>query len=174
MTGRALLLRFLWIGLTSFGAARWTNLHAAFVARGLITEEQFMRDFAVTQTMPGAPFLNQAALCGLRLSGLPMAFLGVFVLLVPGVVTIVLAMAFLSSSDAWVGRVFHGILVGAVGVLAATLVRSTARNIRDLFAFAVAVATALLSLAGMPLVVTIFVILSAGIAIDRALVRRAA
>lgn len=68
-----ILWRFFWVGLTAFGAARWTNLEAAFVRTGLLREEDFFRDLAISQTLPGPAFVNLTALCGMRLGGLGLA-----------------------------------------------------------------------------------------------------
>ena len=147
--------RFLWVGLTSFGAARWTNLYATFVRSGLIREEQFMRDLAITQTMPGAPFVNLTTLCGLRLGGWRTATVGLALVLLPGIVTIALAMAYLSGSETWVERFFHGILIGAVGVLGGSFVHLSATRVRTTFDVALALAAFFLVIADVPLFVVV-------------------
>lgn len=149
-----LLRRFLWVGLTAFGSARWVNLEAAFVRTGLLREEDFMRDLAIAQTLPGPGFVNLTALCGMRLGGLRLAVLAIALILAPGLVAIVAAMAFLSPTEVWVARLFHGILIGAVGVLAASLWRS-ARRLRGWFACALAAVALLLIATGTPMIVAV-------------------
>jgi chromate transporter len=144
------LRKFLWVGLTAFGAARWTNLEAAFVRTGMIREEDFIRDLAIAQTLPGPGFLNVTAHVGMRLGGVRIALAGMVLVLLPGLVAIVLAIAYLSTSEPWVAHLFQGILVGAVGVLAASYVRG-ARRMRGAFDAALAAATTLLIAVGFPL-----------------------
>lgn len=157
-----MLRKFLWVGLTSFGAARWVNLHAAFVRTGLIREQDFVRDLAIAQTLPGAGFVNVTALCGMRLGGVRIAVAGLALVLLPGLLAIVAAMAFVSTDDAWVTRLFHGIIVGAVGMLGGGLARLS-RGLRGAFDAALAISTLALIVAGVPLVVTVLVVGSAGV-----------
>ncbi len=151
MTTGSILRKFLWVGLTSFGAARWTNLHRVFVRDGLIPEDLFMRDLAVTQTLPGPGFVNLTVLCGMRLGGWRMGLAAGALVLGPGLVAIALALAFLSGEEPWVARFLHGILVGAVGALAAAFIRLASRRGRSVFDASLAAATLLLIVAGVPL-----------------------
>ncbi|MEK7863967.1 MAG: hypothetical protein AAB295_11985, partial [Chloroflexota bacterium] len=61
------------------------------------------------------------------------------------------AMAYLSADEPWVARFFHGILIGAVGALAASFVRLSATRVRAPFDVVLAIATLLLVVAGVPL-----------------------
>lgn len=157
------LRRFLWVGLTAFGSARWVNLEAAFVRTGLLREEDFMRDLAIAQTLPGPGFVNLTALCGMRLGGLRVAMSAIVLVLLPGLVAIVAAMAFLSPTEVWVARLFHGILVGAVGVLAASLWRS-ARRLRGWSACVIASVALLLIAVGVPMIVAVLGVGVVGVA----------
>jgi chromate transporter len=149
--------------LTAFGASRWTNLEAAFVRTGLLREEDFIRDLAISQTLPGPAFVNLTALCGMRLGGLRVAAAAVVLVLLPGLVAIIAALAWLSTSDPWVARLFHGILVGAVGVLGASFWRSASR-LRGSFAAALAAATLLLIATGVPMIVAVVGVGAVGVA----------
>lgn len=162
MTTRSLLARFLLVGLTSFGAARWTHLYDRFVRPGLIAEDDFMRDLAITQTLPGPGFVNLTAHCGMRLGGWPMAIAATALVLLPGLVAIVAALALLSGDEPWVGGFFHGILIGAVAVLAASFMRLAAVRLRGASEIALALATLLLVVAGVPLVAVVAALLVAG------------
>lgn len=162
MTWRLALGKFLWVGLTSFGAGKWTYLHAAFVRSGWIREDLFLRDFAMAQVLPGAGFANLVVLCGLRLRGTPMALAGLALVCLPGVVLIVTAMLLLSGTDPQVVGALRGVVVGAVGVLLASFVRLS-RNVRRRSEIALATATLLLSIAGVPLVLTILIVGGIGI-----------
>ncbi len=146
----SILWRFFWIGLTALGAARWTNLEAEFVRTGLIREEDFIRDLAIAQTLPGPPFVSLSILCAMRLGGVRLAAAALTLILLPGIVATVLALTFLSMSDVWVSRALHGILVAAVGVMAATFTRQS-RRIVGLSAALLCVATLFLLVAGVPI-----------------------
>ncbi|HEU5287789.1 MAG TPA: chromate transporter [Candidatus Limnocylindria bacterium] len=154
--------KFLWVGLTAFGAARWVNLENAFVRTGAIREEDFMRDLAIAQTLPGPGFVNLTALCGMRLGGPRTAFLAIVLVLLPGLVAVTAVLAFLSMSEPWVARLFQGILVGAVGVLAASFVRMTRRLQRSFDALLTA-ATLILIVAGTPMVAAVLIVGGIGV-----------
>lgn len=150
----AVLRKFFWVGLTAFGAARWVNLEAAFVRTGMLREDEFIRDLAIAQTLPGPGFVNLTALCGMRLGGVRVALAGIVLVLLPGLVAVVLALRYLSPTDAWVARTFHGILIGAVGVLAASFWRGS-RRLRGTFDAAVACGVLVLIALGLPMLAAV-------------------
>jgi len=151
---RSILARFFWVGLTSFGAARWTSLEAAFVRPGLLHERDFIRDLAIAQTLPGPAMVNLAALCGMRLGGVRVAVAATVLVLLPGLVAVTAALAWLNATDPWVARLFHGILVGAVGVAAASFWRVAGR-LRGSFGPSLAAATLLVIAVGVPMFVAV-------------------
>ena len=157
-----ILRRFLWVGLTAFGAARWTTLEAAFVRSGLLRQEDFSRDLAIANTLPGAAFVNLTALCGMRLGGLRLTLAAITLIFLPGVVAMVAALAWLSTSEPLVTHFFRGILIGAVGVLAAAFWKSAVR-LRGSFAASLAAATLLLITVGVPMVVAVLLVATAGV-----------
>lgn len=157
-----ILGRFLWVGLTAFGAARWTGLEAAFVRSGLLREEDFIRDLAISQTLPGAAFVNLTALCGMRLGGVRLAVMALALVFLPGVVAIAAALAWLSTGDPWVVHFFRGILVGAVGVLAASFWRG-AHRLRGSLAATLAAVTLLLMVVGLPMIVAVLLVGPVGV-----------
>ncbi len=161
-TVTTMLRTFLWVGLTAFGAARWTNLEAAFVRTGRLRQQDFFRDLAVSQTLPGPGFVNMTALCGMRLGGVPLALGAVALVLLPGLIVVVLALMFLSADAPHVAGFLRGVLVGAVGVLAASFVR-VSRRVRRGFDALVAVAVLLLVIAGVPLVASVAAVGAAGV-----------
>jgi len=148
------LRKFLWVGLTAFGAARWANLEAAFVRSGMLREEDFIRDLAVAQTLPGPTFVSLAALCGMRLGGVRLAVAGIGLVLLPGLVAVVLAIAYLEPTDVWVARLFHGILIGGVAVMGAQLWRG-AQRLAGPFAAALSGGVLLLIALGAPMVAAV-------------------
>ena len=156
------LRKFLWVGLTSFGAARWVNLESAFVRSGPIREQDFMRDLAIAQTLPGPGFVNLAALCGMRLGGVRVAVAGIVLVLLPGLVSVVAVLAFLSTGEPWVARLFHGVLIGAVGVLAASFVRM-ARRLRRWSDALLTSLTLVLIVAGTPMVAAVLLVGTIGV-----------
>lgn len=149
-----MLRKFLWVGLTAFGAARWVNLEAAFVRSGLLREEDFIRDLAIAQTLPGPGFVNITALCAMRLGGARLAVVAIALVLLPGLVTVVLALRYLSPTEPWVARLFHGILIGAVGVLAASFYRGSQR-LRGTFDAALSAAVLVLIAIGLPMIAAV-------------------
>jgi chromate transport protein ChrA len=156
------LWKFLWAGLTAFGAARWTTLEDAFVRSGLIEEKAFFRDYAVSSTLPGPTFVNLAALCGMRLGGVRVALAAIVLLLAPGLVAVILVLAFLDPSELWVRHLFNGILVGAVGVVASQYVRRAGR-MSGLIDAALAAATLVLIAVGVPMYAAVLGVLGAGV-----------
>ena len=156
------LRKFLWAGLTAFGAARWTTLEDAFVRSGLIEEKTFFRDYAISSTLPGPTFVNLAALCGMRLGGVRIALAAIVLLLAPGLIAVILALAFLSPSEPWVRHLFNGILVGAVGVVASQYVRR-AERMRGAVDAALAAAVLVLIALGVPMIVAVASVLVAGV-----------
>lgn len=159
----AILRKFLWAGLTAFGAARWTTLEDAFVRGGLIEEKAFFRDYAISSTLPGPSFVNLAALCGFRLGGVRLAVAAIVVLLAPGLAAVILVLAFLSPNEPWVRHLFNGVLVGAVGVVAAQLVRRAGRMRGGLDAVFAAVTLVLIAI-GAPMIVAVLSVLVAAVA----------
>ncbi len=159
---RSILARFFWVGLTAFGAARWTSLEATFVRTGLLREHDFIRDLAIAQTLPGPAVVNLAALCGMGLGGVRVAAAATVLILLPGLVAIVAALLWLDPNDPWVARLFHGILIGAVGVAAASFWRGAGR-LAGGFAPALAAATFLLIAAGVPMFGAVLCVLAVGV-----------
>ncbi|HUQ17857.1 MAG TPA: chromate transporter [Candidatus Saccharimonadales bacterium] len=158
----SILRRFFWVGLTAFGAARWTGLEAAFVRTGLLRAEDFTRDLAIANTLPGPAFVNLTALCAMRLGGLRLTVAAITLIFLPGVIATVAALAWLSTSEPWVAHFFRGILVGAVGVLAAAFWKSAIR-LRGSFAASLAAATLLLVAAGAPMIAAVLVVAAVGV-----------
>lgn len=152
-----MLGRFLWVGFTAFGAARWANLEAMFVRTGLIAEDDFMRDLAVSQTLPGPTFVSLTVLCGMRLGGVRLAFLALALVMLPGIVAVILALAYLSPTDAWVARLFNGIVIGGVSVMGAQLWQRSQR-LGGPFAAAISVALLLLIAFGAPMVAAVLAV----------------
>jgi chromate transporter len=149
------LRKFLWIGLTSFGMGRQAYLYEAFVRTGWISQEVFLADYAKTMVLPGASFVNLTFLCGWRIGGLPMAVAGTALVFLPGTVAILAATVYLVADDPRIAGLLHGILVGAVALLIATVARMSRAAITSASAAVLALASLGLTLAEVPLVVTV-------------------
>lgn len=129
---------------------------------GLLSEKDFVRDLAISQTLPGAAFVNLTALCGMRLGGLRLAVVALALVFLPGVVAIAAALAWLSTGDPWVTHFFRGIQVGAVGVLAASFWRG-AHRLGGSQAASLAAATLLLMVVGIPMIFAVLLVGTVGV-----------
>jgi chromate transport protein ChrA len=157
------LRRFLIIGLTSLGAGRQAYLYEAFVRGGWIPESVFLSDYAKTTVLPGASFVNLTFMSGLRIGGLPVAIGGTILVFLPGTILIVIAALALSTGDARVANLLHGILVGAVAVLTTMVIRISKGSVTDNPARVLALGAFALMVANVPLVLTVIVIGALGL-----------
>lgn len=168
---RAVLLKFLLVGSTSFGGGRSTYLHHAFVRSGWIPEEVFLRDFAMAQVLPGPNFSNTSLLCGLRLGGLRLGLAGWAALMLPGCIAMIVAMTLVSGADPTMARALHGVIAGAAGVITATALRLVRTSVRSAADGLAAVAAFVLMVLGVPLLVTLAVAGGFGVWARRAQLR---
>lgn len=134
----------------------------------MIGEREFLRDLAITQTLPGPTFVNLSVLCGLRLGGLPFALAAVSCVLAPGVITLALALAFLPPDAPPVQGFFHGILIGAIGALVSSLLR-LARNLVRALDVVLALAAFFIVVAGGSLLVAVVTVGVVGTVLHRRL-----
>jgi len=132
------------------------------VRSGQLRQEDFSRDLAIANTLPGAAFVNLTALCAMRLGGLRLTVAAITLVFLPGVLAMVAALVWLSTSEPWVSHFFRGILIGAVGVLAAAFWRSAIR-LRGPFAASLAAATLLLMAVGVPMIVAVPLVATVGV-----------
>jgi chromate transporter len=160
---REALRTFFVIGLTSLGAGRQAYLYEAFVRSGWIPEAVFLADYAKTTVLPGASFVNLTFMCGLRIGGLPVAIGGTILVFLPGTVAIVVAALVLSTGDAHVANLLHGILVGAVAVLATLVLRTSRGSVTSNSARFLALGAFAMMVAAVPLIVTVAVIGAIGL-----------
>jgi chromate transporter len=122
LPARQLLAAFLRLGTTAFGGpasvARMREL--VVVRRRWLSEEEFVRDLALCQTLPGATAMQCAAAVGLRMGGLPGAlatFVGfglpAFLLMLAGSMLYAHALPRLGAES-----VFVGLRLAVVAILA--------------------------------------------------------
>lgn len=159
---RALWL-FLWVGLTSLGAGRQAYLHRTFVDTGWLRDDVFLADYAKASVLPGATFVNLTFLCGLRIGGLPTAILGTLLVFLPGTIAIVIAALALTAPDPRIDGLLRGILVGALAVFVVMILRLSRRALRSPSAIALALTTFGLTVAAVPLALTVVVAGVAGL-----------
>lgn len=142
---------------------RQAYLYEAFVRTGWISQEVFLADYAKTMVLPGASFVNLTFLCGWRIGGLPIAIAGSVLVFLPGTVAILVATVYLVADDPRIAGLLHGILVGAVALLITTVVRLSRTAITSVSAAVLALGSLGLTLAGVPLLVTVLVIGAIGL-----------
>jgi chromate transporter len=160
---RPALGKFLWIGLTSVGMGRQAYLYEAFVRSGWIPEQLFLADYAKTSVLPGASFVNLTFMCGWRLGGLPLAIAGTALVFLPGAVAIFAAASVLIVDDPRIAGLLHGILVGAVALLITMTARMARGTLDSISSAVLALGSMALTLAQVPLVVTVPLVAAIGI-----------
>ena len=121
MSATALFLRFLWLGLTSFGgpAAHVGYFRKRFVESGEVTEAEFGRLLAMTQVLPGPGSSQLGFALGYRFAGLrgaAAAFLGFT--LPSFALMLTLAVATPGSESEWLNGLVNGLKLLAVVVVA--------------------------------------------------------
>lgn len=142
---------------------RQAYLYEAFVRTGWISPEVFLADYAKTMVLPGASFVNLTFLCGWRIGGLPIAIAGSVLVFLPGTVAILAATVYLVADDPRIAGLLHGILVGAVALLITTVVRLSRTAITSVSAAVLALGSLGLTLAAVPLIVTVLLIGAIGL-----------
>jgi chromate transporter len=115
-----LFITFLFLGIQSFGGGTSTfiMIHQTSVKRGWLSEEEFVRDYALSQIAPGINLLKLTILIGNRLrgrSGLVVSLIG---LLVPSAAVTALMTAGFSAirSQPIVQAAMKGILPATIGL----------------------------------------------------------
>jgi chromate transporter len=115
-----LFITFLFLGVQSFGGGTSTfiMIHQTSVKRGWLSEEEFVRDYALSQIAPGINLLKLTILIGNRLrgrSGLVVSLIG---LLLPSAAVTALMTAGFSAirSQPVVQAAMKGILPATIGL----------------------------------------------------------
>jgi chromate transporter len=139
-----LIVVFAWTGLSSLGGGRSAYFHEALVRRrGLISHDEFVQDFTLSQVLPGPNFSNLAVVLGHRLAGFAGGFWGLVAVVLPGAVILLVAGALYAEGalGATAARLMRGSSAGVVGLVAITSLRIMRGSLRGLPAAAVALLT---------------------------------
>jgi chromate transporter len=133
-----LIAAFTWTGLSSLGGGRSAYFHDALVRRrGWIRHDEFVRDFALSQVLPGPNFSNLAVALGYRLAGMAGGVWGLLAIVLPGaailvgVATLYLHGAFGGSATLLI-RALSAAVVGLVCVTTLRIVRGSLRGGRGI------------------------------------------
>jgi len=135
---------FAWTGLSSLGGGRSAYFHEALVRRrGLISHDEFVQDFTLSQVLPGPNFSNLAVVLGHRLAGFAGGFWGLVAVVLPGAVILLVAGALYAEGalGATAARLMRGSSAGVVGLVAITSLRIMRGSLRGLPAAVVALLT---------------------------------
>ena len=162
-----LFLQFLIIGAVSFGGGIVAYERALFVEnKKWLSEDEFMADLALSQTTPGLIAINLAVLAGDRLAGIPGALASVLGLILPGTAFVMMAgfLYELTKTYPIINLALGGIAAGAVGLLAATTYKISAKHNLHVKSLAITATTfALISIFKVPLVWTLAIMLPFGL-----------
>lgn len=160
---REVLLRFLWLGVASFGAGRPAYLYNLVARMGWIEEPILLRDYALAQILPGSTFIGFTILTGLRLGGPPMGAAVAALVFLPGTIAIIAAMVLLPAADPRVAGLFHGVLIGSVGSFLAGYLRASRSGVASRADGVLATAALALTVAHVPLPFTLIVVFAGGL-----------
>jgi chromate transporter len=139
-----LIVVFAWTGLSSLGGGRSAYFHEALVRRrGLISHDEFVQDFTLSQVLPGPNFSNLAVVLGHRLAGFAGGFWGLVAVVLPGAVILLVAGALYAEGalGATAALLMRGSSAGVVGLVAVTSLRIMRGSLRGLRAAVVALLT---------------------------------
>ena len=164
---RAVIARFLWLGVASFGAGRPVYLYNLMSRMRWIEEPLLLRDYALAQILPGSTFIGFTILTGLRLGGPPMGVAVAALVFLPGTIAIIAAMVLLTPTDPRVAGLFHGVLIGSVGSFLAGWVRASRSGVRSCEDALLATAALTLTVAKVPLPLTLVLVFVVGLWLKR-------
>ncbi len=139
-----LIVVFAWTGLSSLGGGRSAYFHEALVRRrGLISHDEFVQDFTLSQVLPGPNFSNLAVVLGHRLAGFAGGFWGLVAVVLPGAVILLVAGALYAEGalGATAALLMRGSSAGVVGLVAITSLRIMRGSLRGFRAVVVALLT---------------------------------
>lgn len=139
-----LIVVFAWTGLSSLGGGRSAYFHEALVRRrGLISHDEFVQDFTLSQVLPGPNFSNLAVVLGHRLAGFAGGFWGLVAVVLPGAVILLVAGALYAEGafGATAARLMRGLSAAVVGLVAITSLRIMRGSLRGFRAVVVALLT---------------------------------
>lgn len=115
-----LFVQHLLVGLQSFGggSSTFSLLHQLAIRRGWLSEEEFVRAWALAQIAPGINLVKLTVMIGYRLAGWQGLIAATSGLLLPSaMVTVLMTAGFASVRDLpWLQAMVKGILPAAIGL----------------------------------------------------------
>lgn len=125
----AMFLEWLLIGAQSFGggSSTFSLVHQAAIQRAWMSEDEFVRAWALVQVSPGINLVKLTVLIGYHLAGWPGILAAVAGLLLPSAVVTVLMTAGFAVLNVipWVHAVMKGVIPAAIGLSFAMAVQMT-------------------------------------------------
>ena len=165
-----LIVVFAWTGLSSLGGGRSAYFHEALVRRRrLISHDEFVQDFTLSQVLPGPNFSNLSVVLGYRLAGLAGGFWGLVAVVLPGAVILLAAGALYAQGafGATAALLMRGLSAAVVGLVAITSLRITRGSLRGLRAVVVALLTFVaVGPLRLPTVAVVLVMVSVSVALQ--------
>jgi chromate transporter len=139
-----LIRLFAWTSISSLGGGRSAYFHEALVRRRrLISHDEFLQDFTLSQVLPGPNFSNLSVVLGYRLAGLAGGFWGLVAVVLPGAVVLLVAGALYAGGafGATAALSMRGMSAAVVGLVAVTSLRIMRGSLRGLRSVVVALLT---------------------------------
>lgn len=139
-----LILLFAWTSISSLGGGRSAYFHEALVRRRrLISHDEFVQDFTLSQVLPGPNFSNLSVVLGYRLAGFAGGVWGLVAVVLPGAVILLVAGALYAGGafGPTAALLMRGLSAAVVGLVAITSLRIMRGSLRGLRAVAVALLT---------------------------------
>jgi chromate transporter len=116
----AIFVDWLLVGLQSFGggSSTFSLIHQLVIKRGWMTEDEFVRTWALAQIAPGINLLKLTVMLGYRLRGWLGLLMAVSGLLLPSAtVTVLMTVGFTTiRSLPWIQATMKGILPATIGL----------------------------------------------------------
>lgn len=117
-----LFMSFTVLALQGFGGVLAVIQRELVERKQWLTQDEFVEDWAIAQTMPGPSVINMSMIVGGRYFGLPGAMAALSgMLLLPLIIVLMLALAYGSFADsARLTGALHGMAAVSAGMIAAT------------------------------------------------------
>ncbi len=137
MTLRKIFLTYFKIGCMAFGGGivMLPLVQNEFGRKqGIITDQEACELFALAQSVPGIVAVNMAVFLGHKLGGIKGAITAAIAVMLPSIIVITIVAAFFRSfaDIPWVQRIFHGLNIAVLAVIARALWQMAKNNIKDI------------------------------------------
>lgn len=130
--------------MSSFGGGQKAQIRRACVARGWLTDQEFIEALELAQVMPGANIVNLAVYVGERQRGVAGAFVALAAAVVPPFFIVLGAGWWYLSpyNTPFTHRVLTGCALGAIGLTVANAIELTAGQRKEWTSLAIVAAVA--------------------------------